>query len=203
MRRIACVLCMLVGCSFVSSAHKPNGGSACMQSRRPAYVDTVVAASTAAAFAISLIVAATCTAHYAADCSNQGIAVVVTGGVALVAGTPFMGSAIYGYEKPTCIDPEAVTLAPRAIEAARGGDCQLALALAQEVRDGDPHAYTELAADPDVARCAQAEHDAHARDRAERNAWCIAKRAEITEQAKTVDDPDERAKLLATMPVCL
>jgi hypothetical protein len=204
MRRLACALCMLaVGCSFVASSHRPNGGSACMQSRNPAHVDTIVAASFAAAFAISLVIDAACALHANADCSNDGVAVVVTGAAALIAGSPFLGSAIYGYEKPTCIDPEAITLAPRAIEAARGGDCQLALALAQEVRDGAPSAATQLALDPDVARCAEAERDAHARDRAERNAWCTARRAEITEKANAIDDPTERAKLLATMPVCL
>jgi hypothetical protein len=204
MRSLACALCVFaLGCSFVASAHRPNGGAACMQSRRPPQVDTVVAASFAAAFVISLVVDTACAARAGADCSNDSVAVVVSGAAALIAGAPFMGSAIYGFEKPTCVDPEAVALVPRSIEAARGGDCQLALALAQEVRDGDPGVYAQLAVDPDVARCAQAEHDAHARDRAERNAWCTARRAEITEKAKTIDDPDERAKLLATMPVCL
>jgi hypothetical protein len=203
MRRLACALCMLVGCSFVSSAHRPNGDGTCMRSRRPAHIDTAIAVTFAAAFVASLVAEGICTVRTNADCTAPGIAVVSTGAAALLAGTPVMGSAIYGYEKPTCIDPEAASLAPRAIAAARGGDCQLALALASDVHDGDPQVYTQLALDPDVARCAQTEQDAHARDRAERNAWCTARRAEITEKAKAIDDPDERAKLLATMPVCL
>jgi hypothetical protein len=202
MRRLACVLCMLVGCSFVAAIPRPNGDGMCMRSRRPAHVDTAIAVSFATAFVVSLVVEGVCTVRSNADCSAPGIAVVVAGAAALLAGTPIMGSAIYGYEKPTCIDPEAASLAPRAIAAARSGDCQLALALASEVRDGDPHTYTQLAFDPDVARCAQAEHDAHARDRADRNAWCVERRREISERAAEIDDADERAKLLATMPIC-
>ncbi|HEY1553147.1 MAG TPA: hypothetical protein VGG28_35190 [Kofleriaceae bacterium] len=205
MRALACVLCVVaLGCSFVSSAHKPNGGDACMRSRHPAQIDTAIAVSLAAAFAIALVFDGVCAAHANADCSNQGIASVVTGAAALLVGTPFMGGAIYGYEKETCIDPEAETLARRAIEAAHGGDCPFALAIEPEVREGDPDVYARLLVpDPDFARCAKAARDAAAHDKAERNAWCLDRRREITEKANALEDPDERAKLLATMPLCL
>ncbi|HEX4454556.1 MAG TPA: hypothetical protein VH143_27030 [Kofleriaceae bacterium] len=204
MRTLACASCVLaIGCSFAASVPRPSGDGVCMRSRTPPHVDTAVALTLAAALVAGFVVAVSCTHTDQYDCASQDLLAVGTGAVALFVGLPFVGSALYGYGKPACIDPEAAELARRAIAAANAGDCDLALGLEPEVRDGDPHIYaTVLQPDPAFARCVQAVQESHARERAARNAWCTARRAEISERAKTLEDPDERAKLLASMPVC-
>jgi hypothetical protein len=130
-----------------------------------------------------------------------------TVGGAVVAGLPFWTSAIYGYyevsscsdaQQPTSDetrhaerDAEAAALTEKATAAARSGDCATARIIGTQVLELDSQYYDTQFVSGAIRSCLEQDADA-----------CSRRRHDIFARANAISDPQQRAHLLETAPVC-
>lgn len=98
--RALLVIVLVGGCSFIASEKPPAAATACMRSRGPAVLDTVVIATASALFASAEV----CNGggFGGLDGTRDCLSSKVVYGLATIAALPYLFSAVYGYTRDLC-----------------------------------------------------------------------------------------------------